>query len=48
MAISTIMTNGRPTIIINGYLFDELPEAPVFRATLARAKTKIKMNGPSK
>ena len=48
MAISIIMTNGRPTILINGYTFDELPEAPASRALIARAKTKIKMNGPNK
>ena len=48
MAISTVQSKGRLTIIINGYTFDELPEAPAYRATLARAKTKINMNGPIK
>ena len=48
MAISTIQSNGRPTIIINGYTFDELPEAPASRAIIAREKTKINMNGPNK
>ena len=48
MAISTVQSNGRPTIMINGYTFDELPEASAFRAQIARAKTKINMNGPNK
>ena len=48
MAISTIQSNGRLTLMINGYTFDELPEAPASRATLARAKTKMKMHGPNK
>ena len=48
MAISTVQSKGRPTIIINGYTFDELPEAPASRAQVARAKTKINMSGPNK
>ena len=48
MAISTGQFDGRPTIMINGYTFDELPEAPASRAQVARAKTKINMNGANK
>ena len=48
VAISTIQSNGKPTIMINGYTFDELPEATAQRAIIARAKTKINMNGANK
>ena len=34
--------------MINGSAFDELPEASASRASLARAKTEINMNGPKK
>ena len=48
MAISRGQSDGRPTIIINGIKFDDLPDAKPSRAYLARAKAKLKMNGKIK